>query len=362
VGDERFMRQALKLAQSGLGNTSPNPLVGVVVVDPSGNVVGAGYHEKAGADHAEVVALRQAGDRARGGTLYVTLEPCVHHGRTPPCVDAIKVAGISRVVSALADPDPRVAGAGHTSLRDSGIEVSVGMEADQATHANRMYLRHRTTGLPFVTLKMAQSLNGTIASRPGERRQLSGKRASNVVRKLRFEHDAVMVGVGTILIDDPQLTVRPFKPRAVPYTRVIVDAKGRIPMRARAIKDQARFRTIVATTNQMPGAVREGLIKRSVAVLECARSENDRVDLGDLLSKLGSENILSVLCEGGPTLAGSLLAGRHLDELWWLIAPIVLNAEEAVPVVGNGAYDLALHINAVKRLGDDVLVTARVKR
>lgn len=362
MSDEPFMRQALKLAQMALGNTSPNPLVGAVVVDRSGTVVGTGYHEKAGADHAEVVALRQAGERARAGTLYVTLEPCVHHGRTPPCVDAIKASGILRVVSALADPDSRMAGGGHAQLREGGIDVSVGVEAEAATHLNRMYLQHRKTGLPFVTLKMAQSLNGTIATHPGDRRQLSGKRASNVVRKLRYEHDAVMVGVGTVLIDDPQLTVRPFKPRAVPYMRVIVDAKGRIPMRTRALKDQARFKTIVATTNQMPGVVREGLTKRGVAVLECARMHNDRVDLADLLRKLGAQNILSVLCEGGPTLAGSLLAGRNVDELVWLIAPVLLSGEEAVSVVGKGAYDLALHVEAVKRLGDDLLVTALVKR
>ncbi len=362
MSDEQFMRQALKLAQSGLGNTSPNPLVGAVVVDSNGTVVGTGHHEKAGADHAEVVALRQAGERARGATLFVTLEPCVHEGRTPPCIAAIKASGVSRVVSALEDPDARVAGGGHAQLREGGIEVSVGVEAETAEHVNRIYLQHRTTGLPFVTLKMAQSLNGTIAARPGERRQLSGKRAANFVRKLRYEHDAVMVGVGTVLIDDPQLTVRPFKPRAVPYTRVVVDAKGRIPMRARAIKDQARFKTIVATTNQMPGAVREELVKRGVAVLECRRTENDRVDLGDLLRKLGAQSMLSILCEGGPTLAESLLAGQHLEELVWLIAPVVLGGEEGVPVVGKGVYDLALHFETVKRLGDDLLVTARMKR
>lgn len=355
------MRQALKLAQRGSGNTSPNPAVGAVVVDSSGVLAGAGYHERAGADHAEVVALREAGDRARGGTLYVTLEPCVHHGRTPPCTDAIKAAGIVRVVSALEDPDARVGGAGHAWLRENGIDLSVGSQAEAAAHVNRMYLHHRRTDKPFVTLKMAQSLNGRINASAGERRQLTGRRAANFVRKLRYEHDAIMVGVGTIVIDDPQLTVRPFKARAAPYTRVIVDARGRIPLKAKVLKDQARFRTIVATTSLMPPEVRAALEKRGVTLLECERTEHERVQLEDLLRQLGERGILSILCEGGPTLAGSLLATRQTNELVWLVAPVVLGGQQAVSVAQDGVLDLPLQLEAVKRLGDDLLVIARVR-
>jgi diaminohydroxyphosphoribosylaminopyrimidine deaminase / 5-amino-6-(5-phosphoribosylamino)uracil reductase len=360
VNDEKFMAQAIKLARLGAGNTSPNPLVGAVVASPQGEVVGVGHHERAGADHAEVVALRHAGGRARGATLYVTLEPCSHQGRTPPCVEAIKTAGITRVVSALEDPDPRVRGMGHKLLRSSGVEVTIGIQSQAAAVLNRMYLKHSETGRPFVTLKMAQSLNGVIATQPGERRQLSGKRAAKLVRSLRYEHDAVMVGVGTILIDDPQLTVRPFKNRAVPYLRVVVDARGRIPAKAKVLKDQMRSTTMVATTPLMPQTVRASLLQRGIKVLECAPTDDERVDLGDLLDKLGKQNILSILCEGGPTIAASLLARNQVDELVWLVAPLVLSGEQAVPAVHNVALDLGLHIVSLKKLGEDLLVTARV--
>jgi diaminohydroxyphosphoribosylaminopyrimidine deaminase / 5-amino-6-(5-phosphoribosylamino)uracil reductase len=360
MNDEKFMAQAIKLARLGIGNTSPNPMVGAVVVSREGEVVGVGHHERAGADHAEVVALRQAGVRARDATLYVTLEPCTHQGRTPPCVETIKTAGIVRVVSALEDPDPRVRGAGHAQLRSSGIEVTTGIQSQAAAALNRMYLRHRETGRPFVTLKMAQSLNGVIAAQPGERRQLSGKRASKLVRSLRYEHDAVMVGVGTVLVDDPALTVRPFKSRAMPYVRVVVDARGRIPSKARVLKDQMRSATIVATTPLMPQTVRESLLQRGIKVLECARTDDERIDLGDLLEKLGKQDILSVLCEGGPTIAASLLARKLVDELVWLVAPLMLSGEQAVPAIHNSALNVGLQIVGLKKLGDDLLVRARV--
>ncbi len=355
---ERSMREALRLAHGSRGNTSPNPAVGAVVVDASGAVVGSGAHERAGADHAEVVALRQAGEKARGATLYVTLEPCLHHGRTPPCTEAIKAAGIARVVSALEDPDPRVKGAGHERLRALGMEVEVGAGAAQAAQINRMYLHHRRTGLPFVTLKMAQTLNGKIAARPGERRQLSGARAVKVVRAMRYEHDAVMVGAGTVVIDDPLLTVRPFKARAVPYTRIVVDARGRIPRTAKVLRDQKRFATIVATTDLMPAAVREDFEKMGVKVLICERSPEGGVQLEDLLRKLGTDGMLSILCEGGPTLAAALAAGKHVEEFAWLLAPRLLADMESVDVL-KGTMDVALEIDSMKHVGEDWLVTAK---
>lgn len=358
MDDKRYMRAALELAKNGLGQTSPNPMVGAVVIDMGGAIVGRGHHEKAGADHAEVVALHEAGEKARGATLYVSLEPCIHQGRTPPCVEAIVNAGIARVISAMEDPDSRVRGAGHARLREHGIHVEVGVGAEDAMRLNRAYVHHRKTGRPFVTLKMAQSLDGNVASRSGERRQLTGKRAANFVRKLRFEHDAVMVGVRTVRIDDPQLTVRPFKPRAVPYTRVIVDGRGSIPLKARVTKDQLRAKTIVATTDLMPVATRDALVKRGVSILECARDEHGLVDLSDLLKKLGEANIISLLCEGGPTLAASLLRGRHVSHVYWLVAPLLLGGEDAVPVIGNGLLNVQLRLDNIRRLADDVLISA----
>lgn len=356
--DQEHMRAAMALAKAGLGHTSPNPMVGAVVVDGAGAIVGRGYHEKAGAEHAEAIALREAGAKARGATLYVTLEPCAHHGRTAPCVDAIIGAGIARVVSAMEDPDERVRGAGHRRLRESGVTVDVGVGADDAARLNRAYIQHRKMGRPFVTLKMAQSLDGMVASHPGERRQLTGRRAATFVRKLRFEHDAVMVGAGTVLVDDPQLTVRPYKPRAVPYTRIIVDARGRIPVQAKITKDQLRAKTIIATTDLMPEDARDELRKRNVTLLECARDAHDNVDLADMLAKLAKEDILSILCEGGPTLAASLLRGGHVNHIYWLIAPQLVGSGSAIPVIAGGPLNVQLKLEQIKRLADDVLVSA----
>jgi diaminohydroxyphosphoribosylaminopyrimidine deaminase/5-amino-6-(5-phosphoribosylamino)uracil reductase len=362
MNDEQYIKLALKLAQAHAGQTSPNPMVGAIVVDRDGEIIGRGAYEKAGAEHAEVIALREAGEKSRGSTLYVTLEPCSHQGRRPPCADAVLEAGISRVVSAMEDPDPRVRGAGFAKLRSHNVTVDVGLLHEQAARMNRMYAHHRTTGRPFVTLKMAQSLDGAVAARPGEQRQLTGKAATRYVRTLRYEHDAVMVGVGTVLVDDPLLTVRPSKPRAVPYRRIVVDARGRIPAKAKLARDQARAQTIVATTDLMAAATRDALAKRGVTILECARSSDDRVDLSDMLAKLASMDIISVLCEGGPTLGASLLSGGHVGEVDWLIAPLLLGGEEAVPVVGNIARDVPVRLQAVRRLGDDVLIAAEIVR
>lgn len=358
--DEQYMQLALELAQASRGQTSPNPMVGAVVVDQGGDIVGRGNYAQSGAEHAEAVALRTAGDKARGATLYVTLEPCSHHGRRSPCADAIIEAGVARVVSAMEDPDPRVHGAGFARLRERGIPVEVGIRAEDAARLNRMYVHHRTSGRPFVTLKMAQSLDGVVAGHAGERRQLTGKRAGSYTRKLRYEHDAVMVGIGTVLVDDPLLTVRPAKPRAVPYTRIVVDARGRIPLKCKLTKDQLLARTIVATTDLMPQATRDALAKRAVAVLDCTRVGDDRVDLGDLLAKLGKSSIISVLCEGGPTLGASLLAGRFVNHVDWLVAPLLLGGSDAVPVIADVTRDIPLRLEIARRLGDDVLISGEV--
>ncbi|MDQ6780112.1 MAG: bifunctional diaminohydroxyphosphoribosylaminopyrimidine deaminase/5-amino-6-(5-phosphoribosylamino)uracil reductase RibD [Candidatus Eremiobacteraeota bacterium] len=351
------MRLALKLAAKASGNTSPNPLVGAVVL-AGDTIVGSGFHAQAGADHAEAVALREAGAAARGATLYVTLEPCAHQGRTPPCVDAIVAAAPARVVVAIEDPDERVRGQGIKRLRDAGITIDVGVEAAAAFELNRRYLHHRRTHLPFLTLKMAQSLDGKIAPQPGQQLQLTGKRALKLVRTLRFEHDAVMVGAGTIAVDDPQLTVRPAKKRAQPYLRIVADARGSVPLRARIFKEQSRARTIVLTTAQMPGTVREELQRREIKLLECAADSTGRVDLHDALRRLGEMDVVSVLCEGGPTLAASLLQQRLVNELQWLIAPSALGAD-AQAVLGMLPAQLGLRFDDVRRLGEDVAIRAR---
>lgn len=353
-----YMRRALALAARAAGDTSPNPLVGAVIV-ANGRIVGEGYHRRAGAPHAEREALRAAGARARGATMYVTLEPCAHRGRTPPCAPAIVKAGIARVVIAVQDPDPHVRGRGIALLRRAGINVVVGDGAERARDQNRAYIKHRTTGRPYVTLKIAQTLDGFVARRAGERTQITGAQAARFTRAQRIAHDAVMIGVDTAIVDDPLLSVRPAHRRAVPYTRIVVDSRGRLPLRAKVVRSRRAARTIVATTRAMPAATRAALERRRIAVLVCKRTARGRVDLDDLLARLGRQGMLSVLCEGGPTLARGLLTTHRVDSIHWLIAPTRFGATPAAaaaavatPVV-HGA-----RVVRVRRLGRDVLVEA----
>lgn len=363
MDDPRWMRRALALAARGTGNTSPNPMVGAVVVAPDGTLVGSGFHSRAGAQHAETEALAQAGDRARGATLYVTLEPCAHHGRTPPCADAIAAAGIRRVVAAMQDPDSHVNGRGLDRLRATGIDVTAGVLENEACELNAAYVHHRTTGMPLLALKMAQTKDGAVGASRTERRRLTGPLADAFVRELRMEYDAVMVGVDTVIVDDPQLTVRPPVQRAVEYLRVVVDSRGRIPLGSRLVQDRSQARTLVATTGEMPSNVRDRLTQAGVEILECARDERGRVDVRDLMRRLGERDVLSVLCEGGPTLAGSLVSAGLVDRFFWLIAPFTIGAGKKIPVLAlESKLALELDVDAVTQLGDDVLVSARPRR
>ena len=355
------MRRALALAARAAGDTSPNPLVGAVVV-ARGRIVGEGHHRRAGAPHAEAVALRAAGARARGAPMYVTLEPCTHHGRTPPCVPAIVKAGIARVVIAMMDPDQRARGRGVAHLRHAGIDVAVGDGAALAREQNRAYVKHRMTGRPFVTLKLAQSLDGFVARRAGERTQITGAAAARYTRAQRIANDAVMVGINTAIVDDPLLTVRPPHRRGVPYFRIVVDARGRLPVNAKLLRDTKAARTIIATTSRMPRATRAALARRGADVMLSKSTKDGRVDVRDMLARLGRQGMLSVLCEGGPALARTLLAARCVDRIHWLVAPTRLRvtpahgaAAVAAPIVRRA------RIMNVRRLGRDVALEATLE-
>ena len=356
MNDEQIMRRALRLAARGRGNTSPNPMVGAVIAR-DGQEIASGFHARAGEAHAELLALEAARERAAGATLYVTLEPCAHHGRTPPCVDAIAKSGVRRVVVATEDPDENVRGRGIEKLRAAGIAVDVGACASPARDLNRFYFHQRLTGRPFITLKMAQSLNGFVADRPGTRQQLTGVRAARYVRDLRYEHDAVLVGVGTIVVDDPQLMVRPPKRRNVPYRRVVADASGRIPLTSSVLREQSIAKTTIATTSAMPADTRRLLDEMDIEILECATDDRGLVDLVDLLARLGKQGTLSLLCEGGPTLAGSLLRARYVQQVHWLIAPLVIASATAVPVLAD-APEVRMRLDGVRKLGEDDLIIA----
>jgi diaminohydroxyphosphoribosylaminopyrimidine deaminase/5-amino-6-(5-phosphoribosylamino)uracil reductase len=360
MDDAHHMRRAFDLARKARGNTSPNPAVGAIALDAGGTTVGEGYHERAGTDHAEIVALAQAGEKARGGTLFVTLEPCDHEGRTPPCTQAILTAGVRRVVVAAEDADSRVRGRGIARLRAAGVHVDVGVGRDEAQELNAAYMHHRTTGRSFVALKMAASLDGAVAPRAGVRHRLTGARAFEFVNELRYEHDAILVGVHTAIVDDPKLTVRPPRQRAVPYLRIVADAHGLLPLDGHLTRDAATIPTMVVGTEAMPAERRAAFESRAVEVVICPATPEGYVDLGAMLSVLGGRGIVSILCEGGPTLAASLLAGAHVGRVYWFIAPEILGSAVLAPAIATSTRtpsSIALRIDSTAMLGADLLIT-----
>src|SRR5919197_5701901 len=298
---EAFMRRALDLAERGRGLASPNPVVGALVV-ADGVVVGEGWHEGPGMPHAEAAALRAAGDRARGATLYVTLEPCDHQGRTPPCTATIVASGVRTVAAAMIDPNPVVDGRGFDRLRSAGIEVVTPVLADMAARANQAFAKHVRTGMPLVVLKMAASLDGKVGARDGSSRWISGEVARARVHRMRAGADAIVVGAGTALADDPSLTVRDPQYRGSAPLRVVVDARGAVPGSGNLFSAEAR--TLVATTEESPDERRAEWVARGAEVV-VFDAEGGRVPLPSLLAHLGKRDIQTVLMEGGPTLGWS---------------------------------------------------------
>lgn len=361
------MRQALRLARRALGDTSPNPAVGAVVVS-RGRVVAVGYHRRAGLPHAEAVALRRAGDAARGATLYVSLEPCSHTGRTPPCCDAILRAGIRRVVVAVRDPDPRVNGRGLARLRRAGVALTSGILAREAAQLNAPFVKSMTVGLPHVTLKIAQSLDGKIATAAGRSRWISSPESRRLAHELRRQADAVVVGIETVLHDDPLLTVRDARrpPRAGRPLKVILDSRLRLPPSSRCLSPASPAKTIVATTSR--SASRRAAIERrgaEVLVLP-ASSPAGRVPLRRLLAWLRARHeVTAVLIEGGGEVVAGALRERLADRAVWFIAPMLLGGRVSPGAVGGaGVMKLQDAVRlagvTVRRAGQDVVVDASV--
>jgi diaminohydroxyphosphoribosylaminopyrimidine deaminase / 5-amino-6-(5-phosphoribosylamino)uracil reductase len=359
--DEAWMARAVALAEGGRGTTSPNPMVGAVLVR-DGRVVGEGFHRAAGTAHAEAVALAAAGAAAAGATCYVTLEPCAHQGRTPPCADALVAAGVARVVAAMPDPDPRVDGAGLARLRAAGVAVGVGAGAVAAAEQNAAYLTHRRLGRPRVTLKAAASLDGKVAAPDGTSQWITGPAARADGHRLRAEADAVLVGAGTALADDPRLTVRLPGHAARQPLRVLADATGRVGAGGHLFDGEAG--TLVATTPAAPAAAVDAWKAAGAEVLVCAEDPGGRgVDLHDLVRGLGGRGVLELLVEGGPRLQASLWTARLADRLVWYLAPLAIGGDRAPGLLGGpGAPTLAgarrLRLASVDRLGDDLRVVA----
>lgn len=364
--DAAFMRVALEEAIKGA--PSPNPHVGAVVVDPArGEVVGRGFHPERGRDHAEVAAIREAGARARGATLYVTLEPCNHHGRTPPCTDAIVAAGVARVVVGVRDPNPHVEGGGDARLRAAGLEVVEGVEADACARVIVPFAKHVRTGRPWVRLKLASSLDGRIAAapRPGEAlgisRWITGAASRAQVHRLRTRVDAVGVGIGTALADDPALTPRDVEPvvgRPAP-ARVVFDSDARLPPELQLVRTARSVPTLVVVADDADAERRARLAEHGVRVLPVVRAARG-VDLGAALDALGREGIVDLLIEGGARLAGELVAADLVDELHWFVAPIALGERGAAALVGLApeAPDAAprFELDRVEPSGGDVAI------
>lgn len=358
--DQKYMRIALDLAHEGEGWVNPNPLVGAIVVD-DGEIVGQGYHHRFGEPHAEVFALDEAGNRAQGATMYVTLEPCSHHGKTPPCTGRIIAAGIRRVVVAVSDPNPLVNGRGIEALRASGIEVTVGVLEAEARQANEIFFKYIQTRLPFVELKLAQSMDGKIATRTGDSKWISGEESRVAVHRLRRRLAAILVGVQTVISDDPLLTVRHVTgPNPV---RIVLDGQGRIPLTAKLLHDGGR--TIVATAT-MDGSKEKALLELGVEVWRLPKN-GDLIDLHALLHRLGEAQIDSLLVEGGGDTAASFLEADLVDKVSLFIAPIIIGGRDAVPAVGgngSGRVADALHLArvSVSHCGPDMMVVGYPNR
>jgi diaminohydroxyphosphoribosylaminopyrimidine deaminase / 5-amino-6-(5-phosphoribosylamino)uracil reductase len=358
-----YMEYALSLAELALGYTSPNPAVGAVIVK-EGAVVGLGHTQTPGLAHAEVVALQQAGERAKGATLYVSMEPCSHYGRTPPCVKAIIDAGISKVHAAMIDPNPAVSGRGINQLKEAGMEVSVGEHEDKAREINEGYIKFITTGFPFVIAKYAMSLDGKIATREGDSKWISNEDARHYVHRLRHIVDAIMVGANTVINDNPRLSARGSSGKGgitkIQPMRVIVDGKGRIPASSNIFTEPGK--TMVVVASPLESKKRDELQKSGAEVVELKGDKNSIINLKELFEVLGKKQITSVLVEGGNKLFGSLFDGRLADKVFAFVSPVIIGGEEAKSAVGGSGFGKvaeAVHLSNVriKNFGNDVLIS-----
>jgi len=359
--DEDYMREALHLAGLARGRTSPNPMVGAVIVK-DGRIVGEGWHRKAGTPHAEVHALRMADDLAEGATLYVTLEPCSHYGRTGPCAKAVAEAGVKRVVIGMGDPNPLVAGNGIRMLRDAGIEVRCGVLEDEARKLNAPFLKWVTTKLPYVAIKAAMSLDGKIATATGKSQWITNEASRLRVHELRDCYDGILVGIGTVLADDPSLTARLPDGTGKNPVRIIADSSARTPLAAKVVTDGAA-RTIIAVTEQAPAERVAALREKGAEIL--VAGSGSRVDLRKLMQLLGGQEISSVFVEGGGTVNFSLLQAGLADKIYAFFAPIMIGGRSALsPVAGEGFAELADAVRlknlTTEILDGDLLVTADI--
>ncbi len=360
--DQFWMLRALAEAERGRGAVEPNPTVGAVVVR-DGQAVGVGHHERFGGPHAEVLALARAGELAAGSTIYVTLEPCRHHGKTPPCTDAILRAGVARVVAATRDPFPEVDGGGVATLRAAGVEVEVGCEADAARRLIAPFLKGLATGLPYVTAKWAMTLDGRTAVASGDSRWISSGRSRALVHEVRGRMDAILAGIGTVLADDPRLTARPPGPRTP--TRVVLDGSGRLPLDGQLARTARDVPVLVAVTDRAPPDRRRALEQLGCEVLPFPGA--GPVPVGPLLAELGRRGASNVLVEGGGTVLGSFLDAGQVDAVDVFLAPVIEGGSHPYsPARGAGVATMSLALRLdrpeVTRVDEDVRLRGTIRR
>lgn len=354
--DEYYMKRALTLAKKGLGKTSPNPMVGAVVVK-NGRIVGEDYHRRAGEPHAEVLALEKAGKNAIGADIYITLEPCTHTGRTPPCAPRVIQSGVKRAVIGTVDPNPRVAGSGIKALREAGIEVKVGVMEEECKKLNEAFFHWITTGKPFVILKSAFSLDGKIATRTGESQWISSQESRNFVHKMRASVDAVLVGIGTVLADDPQLTARLKRSVRQPLP-IVLDTHLRTPPSARVL---AHPRGCVIVASKSAPLIRRKKLEEAGARILTVSQKNGELEWKSLLEKLGSLEITSILIEGGARIFSSAIENKIANKALFFIAPMLIGGKRAKSMFeGKGFAKLKncprLRDITVKRSGEDIMI------
>ncbi|WP_288909584.1 bifunctional diaminohydroxyphosphoribosylaminopyrimidine deaminase/5-amino-6-(5-phosphoribosylamino)uracil reductase RibD [uncultured Megamonas sp.] len=361
--DEKYMRLAMQLAGNAIGRTSPNPLVGAVIVKDN-RVVGCGWHRKAGTPHAEVHALNQAGELAQGADVYVTLEPCAHYGKTPPCAKALVEAKVKNVYGGLLDVNPKVAGKGFKILEDADIHVEYGFLQDELRKQNEVFFKWIEHKKPFVVLKVAMTLDGKIATATGQSKWITNETSRAYGYKLRDIYDGIMVGINTVIEDNPMLTARVDGGKNP--IRIVVDSSLKIDINANVVQDKSA-KTIIATTDK---ADKDKILKlqaQDVDVIVVDKDENDKVDIEKLLDILGQQNICSILVEGGATLSGSFVARKLVDKVYFFIAPKIVGGKEAkTPVAGTGILNLqealALKDIQIEKLEEDILIIGRVDK
>lgn len=361
--DEKYMRLAMQLAGNAIGRTSPNPLVGAVIVKDN-RVVGCGWHRKAGTPHAEVHALNQAGELAQGADVYVTLEPCAHYGKTPPCSKALVEAKVKNVYGGLLDVNPKVAGKGFKILEDAGIHVEYGFLQDELRKQNEVFFKWIEHKKPFIVLKAAMTLDGKIATATGQSKWITNETSRAYGYKLRDIYDGIMVGINTVIEDNPMLTARVDGGKNP--IRIVVDSSLKIDINANVVQDKSA-KTIIATTDK---ADKDKILKlqaQDVDVIVVDKDKNDKVDIEKLLDILGQQNICSILVEGGATLSGSFVAKKLVDKVYFFIAPKIIGGKEAkTPVAGTGILNLqealALKDIQIEKLEEDILIIGRVDK